>query len=229
MNHRFRRLSRALIATGVAASAAVLFAGPASAHVKVSGVDVTQGGYGLLTFRVPSESATASTTEIDITFPSDTPLISVDTKPKPGWTATIKNKPLATPMTDDDGAKVTQYVSEVDFKATAPNAGIPAGYFDTFDLEAGALPDKPQISFPTLQTYSDGSTVNWNEYSSDGGKTEPDHPAPTLALVSDNAAASSSSSSTPAWPGWTGFGLGIAAVILAAGALLRSGRKNTAS
>lgn len=217
-----------LTGSAVAIACAVAFAGPAAAHVKVSGVDVTQGGYGLLTFRVPSESDTASTTEIAITFPSDTPLISVDTQPKPGWTATIQTKQLATPLTDDDGDKVNQYVSEVDFKATDPSAAIPPNHFDTFNLEAGQLPDKPQISFPTLQTYSDGSTVNWNEFSADG-KTEPEHPAPTLKLLpaAEGAAttASSNSSSTPAWPGWTGFGLGIAALLLSVGAVLRSNRK----
>jgi uncharacterized protein len=205
--------------------AVALFAGSASAHVKVSGVDVTRGGYGLLTFRVPSESDTASTTRLAITFPSDTPLTSVSTKPKPGWTATIVKKRLATPLTDDDGNKVTQYVAEVDFTADAPDTGIPAGYFDTFDLEAGALPDKPEISFPTLQTYSDGSTVNWNEHSADG-KSEPDHPAPTLELTAAQDTAASTAKTGPAsWTGWTGLGAGVAALVLSLVAVLRSGRR----
>jgi periplasmic copper chaperone A len=222
----FARKSLLAAAAG-ATTLALICAAPASAHVKVSGVDVTQGGYGLLTFRVPSESDTASTTEVAITFPADTPLISVDTQPKPGWTATVQTKQLATPLTDDDGDKVSQYVSEVDFKATDPTAAIPPNHFDTFNLEAGQLPNKPEISFPTLQTYSDGSTVNWNEYSADG-KTEPEHPAPTLRLLPAAGVAAvspASSSSTPAWPGWTGFGLGIAALVLSVGAVLRSGRK----
>jgi uncharacterized protein len=223
----FARKSLLVAAAGVAALA-VAGMGPATAHVKVSGVDVTRGGYGLLTFRVPSESDTAATTAIAITFPSDTPLISVDTRPKPGWTATIQTKRLAAPLTDDDGDKVNQYVAEVDFKATDPAAAIPPDHFDTFDIEAGRLPDKPEISFPTLQTYRDGSTVNWNEYSADG-KTEPEHPAPTLKLQPADAGgantASGGNSATQAWPGWTGFGLGVAALLLSVGAVLRSGRK----
>jgi uncharacterized protein len=209
----------ALAALAVSAVCAI----PADAHVKVSGVDVTPGGYGLLTFRVPSESATASTTDVAISFPADTPLVSVSTKAKPGWTATVRTQPLATPRTDDDGNKVTAYVAEVDFHAVDPSAAIAPDHFDTFDLTAGQLPDQPEIAFPTRQTYSDGSTVNWNERSADG-RTEPEHPAPTLRLR-QAAAAPANHDSTSAWPGWTGLGLGIAALIVSVGAVLRGGRK----
>jgi len=47
------------------------------------------------------------------------------------------------------------------------------------------------MSFAVLQTYSDGSTVNWDEKSADGA--EPEHPAPVLQLTA--AAADSDSGS----------------------------------
>jgi uncharacterized protein len=226
MKFRSRRTARAAVAALAPLAAAALLACPASAHVKVSGVDVKRGGYGLLTFRVPTESDTASTTELRITLPSDTPLVSVATQPKAGWAVTVRKKDLPTPRTDDDGNKVTQYVAEVDFKATDPQAAIAPGQFDTFSISAGTLPDRDEVAFPTLQVYSDGTTVNWNERSADG-TTEPQHPAPTLKLPKTDAdtATAAGGDTTPAWPGWTGFGLGIGAVVLALAALVRARRR----
>ena len=71
----------------------------------------------MITFRVPSESDTASTTGLLITFPSSYPFTSVDTQPKAGWTATVVTKPLPKPLTNDDGDTITSYVAQVDFKA----------------------------------------------------------------------------------------------------------------
>ena len=89
------------------AVAAIGFASPALAHVEVSGTDAGQGGYGVATFRVPSESDTASTTELRVTLPDDTSILSASVQPKPGWAATV-TKNLTTPQKDDDGNTVTQ-------------------------------------------------------------------------------------------------------------------------
>lgn len=188
---RWRLLTRSAVLVGTVLTVGLLVAGPASAHVRVSGEGATQGGYGVITFRVPTESNTASTTELTVAFPSDTPITYVGTQPKEGWTATVTTAPLATPQTDDDGNQITEYVSQVDFKATG--AGIAPGEFDMFNLSVGPFPETDSITFGALQTYSDGTTVNWNEKSADG-TTEPEHPAPVLNL----AAAASTSSSSPA-------------------------------
>lgn len=199
-NARHRWSARAGLVLGavVALSAAVV--GTASAHVKVSGIDVTQGGYGLVTFRVPSESTTASTTELVITLPSDTPFTSVDTQPKAGWTATVAHAPLATPVTDDDNNTITQYVSQVDLKATTPDAAIPPGQFDMFNLSMGSFPKAASVAFGALQTYSDGSTVNWDEKAATGG-AEPEHPAPVLQLTTDTSSGSSDAAAPAATSG----------------------------
>jgi periplasmic copper chaperone A len=198
--------------------AAIGFAAPALAHVEVSGTDTTQGGSGVLTFRVPTESDTASTTELLITLPDNTPLVSVATQPKVGWTATVTKKNLPTPQKDEDGNTVTQYVSQVDFKAVNPQAGIPPNDFDTFSMLAGTLPKQDSITLPALQTYSDGSTVNWNETAA-AGQPEPDHPAPVLTLTvtgADNAAAPTAATNTggPAWPGIVALVIAVIAVLL---------------
>lgn len=238
MSHvRLRRWSArvALVSAAVAAAALGLVL-PASAHVKVSGIDVTQGGYGVVTFRVPSESTTASTTELLITLPSDTPFTSVGTQSKPGWTATVIRKPLPTPAAGEDSATITEYVSQVDFKANTPDATIPPGQFDVFNLSLGTFPKAPSVSFGALQTYSDGTTVNWNEKAATGA-AEPAHPAPVLQV----AAATSSGSSAPAatttdrpssgsgWAGITGLVLGIVALLVSVAAFASTRRGATSA
>ena len=211
--------------------AAIGFASPALAHVEVSGIDTTQGGSGVLTFRVPTESDTASTTELLVTLPDNTPILSVATQPKPGWTATVTKKNLPSPQKDDDGNVVTQYVAQVDWKADSPQAAIPPNQFDTFSISAGPLPKQGSITLPALQTYSDGHTVNWNETAA-AGQAEPDHPAPVLTLAAsstdENAAAPSASAGSggPTWPGITALVIAIIAVLLGLANLALLRRKN---
>ncbi|WP_433279419.1 YcnI family protein [Pseudonocardia xinjiangensis] len=220
------RRRRWAVRTGVvgigAVTAVLALAVPAWAHVKVSGIDAVQAGSGVVTFRVPSESATASTTELLLTFPSATPFTSVDTQPKAGWTATVSRKPLARPQQGEDGSVINQYVSQVDFKATSPASAIPPGQFDMFNLSVGPFPDAPSVAFGALQTYSDGTTVNWDEQSADG-VTEPVHPAPVLQLSpaaagtpapDGRAAAAAPGSPGSSWMDDAALGLGIVALLL---------------
>lgn len=224
-----------VVGAGVIA-AAIGLALPASAHVKVSGTDAVEGGSGVVTFRVPSESDTASTTELLITFPASTPFTSVDTQPKAGWTATVTHKPLAKPLTDDDGNPINQYVSQVDFKATGAGAAIPPGQFDMFNLSVGPFPDQSSVSFDALQTYSDGSTVNWDEKAASGA-AEPEHPSPVLQLTASTttaaatqpAAASTSGSSGSGWTGWAGLILGIIALLVSIVTFTTTRRRATPS
>lgn len=202
------------------AAAAVGFAAPALAHVKVSGTDADQGGYGVLTFRVPTESDTAATTDLLVTFPDDQPVLSVSTQPKPGWTAHVVKKKLATPQKDDDGNDITDYVSTVEWKADTPQAAIPPNEFDMFSVSAGPLPKAATLALPAVQTYSDGKIVSWNEKAAPG-QPEPEHPAPVLMLASgDNEgapapqAAAPAVTGAPAWQGITALVLAIVAVLL---------------
>ena len=163
------RLKRpfATVAAGVVAgiAAALVLASSASAHVHVDGPDATQGGYSMLTFRVPTESETASTTSLTVTLPSDTPLAYVATQPKPGWTATVTTADLTTPVQNHDG-ELTTYVSSVTWTADSPDGGIGPGEFDTFSVLAGPLPEVDSVTLPVAQGYSDGTVV---EHAAVGG------------------------------------------------------------
>ncbi|MUL79734.1 YcnI family protein [Mycobacterium sp. CBMA226] len=221
-----------MAAAAVAVTAAMLAsAGAAAAHVKVSGTDTTQGGFGVLTFRVPTESATASTTGLLVTLPADHPIISVTAQDKPGWIVTVTHKTLATPQKDDDGNEVSDYIASVEWKAAPGNRGIAPSLFDTFSIAAGPLPKASSITLPTAQTYSDGTVVNWNETTSAGGAA-PEHPAPVLTLTAagndathPTATAPPAGGAAPSWLPITALVVALVAVLLGVANLAVARRK----
>lgn len=152
---------RLLTVAAAAAALVGLTALPALAHVTVNATDATQGGFAVLTFRVPTESDTASTTGIKVQFPADQPLAFASVKPKSGWTYTVTKAKLPTPVKTDDG-EVTDYTSVIDWKAST-GAGIKPGEFDEFQVSAGPLPKAPSMTFKAIETYSDGKVVSWIE------------------------------------------------------------------
>lgn len=166
----------------------------ASAHVTVSSPGATQGGYAVITFRVPSESATATTTAVTIQVPADTPLSSARIKPIPGWTHTTVMQTLAKPVTIA-GREIVQAIDTITWTAN-DGIGLRSDEFQEFQLSAGPLPDASQIVFKALQTYSDGTRTDWIEQAAPGSTTEPDHPAPTLALAAASTGGTDSAGST---------------------------------
>jgi uncharacterized protein YcnI len=182
-----------LLTVAAAATAAVgLTALPALAHVTVSSPGATQGSFGVLTFRMPNEVDNANATELKVQLPADQPLASVSVKPEPGWAYTVTRAKLPQPITDDDGNQVTDYVSVIDWKATA--GGIKPGEYEDFDLSVGPLPKADSMTFKAIQVYSNGQTVSWIEEPAAGSTQEPEHPAPTLKLAAAGAPATSNTS-----------------------------------
>jgi len=158
----------------------VAVGGTASAHVSVSSADAAPGGFGKMTFRVPNESDTASTVALRISIPEESAMASLRARPVPGWTVSTTTSDLATPL-ESHGEQVTSYVSVVEFRA-ADGGGIRPGEFQEFALSGGPFPEAEQLSFPTLQTYSDGTESAWIEPTVEG-RAEPEHPAPVLPLT----------------------------------------------
>ena len=235
---KLRGLLTVALATGVAV---IGFAGAAAAHVTVNPDQATQGGFTRVAFRVPTESDTASTTKLDVFLPTDQPVASVSTMPVPGWTVQVTTSKLATPLTDDDGNKVTEAVSQLTWTAS-PDAATKPGQFQEFPVSLGPLPKTGQLVFKVLQTYSDGTVVRWIDPVV-AGQAEPDHPAPVLSLApaaGDAAAAPSAgapapaaaapaapSSALPLTFGVIGAVLGLAGLVLGGLALTRA-RRTTA-
>lgn len=168
-----------LVAAGVPALL-VATATSASAHVSVNPDSAPAGGYSKLTFKVPNESDSDSTTKLQVFLPTDQPLEAVSVQPHAGWTYAVEKTKLAKPLTDHDGNTVTEAVSEVRWTADSASTAIEPGEFDEFSISVGPLPDSGTLTFKTLQTYSDGSVARWIDEDGSGEK-----PAPTLEVAGD--------------------------------------------
>ncbi|MGX9885093.1 YcnI family copper-binding membrane protein [Streptomyces sp. NPDC002276] len=229
-------LRRAGTVAALATAGVLAAAGVASAHVTVHPESYAKGATdGVITFRVPNEEDKASTTKVQVYLPTDHPVLGVLVTPQNGWTAKVTTSKLKTPVKTDDGT-ITDAVSEI----TWTGGKIGAGQFEDFNVAFGQLPDDTdQLTFKTLQTYSDGDVVRWIEEAA-AGADEPENPAPVLKLTAKESedgdetpaasastaatatkttSASSSSSSSDS----TARGLGVAGLVvgvlgLAAGA-----------
>jgi uncharacterized protein len=176
-----RIASRVTAATAVAGTAVLALSAPAFAHVSVQPEGAAaKGGYAVVDFKVPNERDNASTTKVEVTFPTDHPLASVMPEPIAGWNVKVTKSRLDKPLTVH-GEKIDEAVSQVTWTA-AGGKGIQPGYFQKFPLSIGALPDNAdQLVFKALQTYSDNEVVRWIEVPQ-AGQDEPENPAPVLQL-----------------------------------------------
>ena len=182
------KTSRIAAAAAVAGSAVLVLSSPAFAHVSVQpeGAAV-KGGYAVVDFKVPNERDDASTTKLEVTFPTEHPLASVMPEPISGWTVKVTKSKLAKPA-EMHGETITEAVTKVTWTATGK--GVEPGYFQKFPVSVGMLPtDADQLVFKALQTYSDKEVVRWIEVQKDG-EEEPENPAPTLELTSAATSAS---------------------------------------
>ncbi|GGV91619.1 membrane protein [Streptomyces gelaticus] len=178
-------VSRIALAGGVAASTVLILAGTASAHVSVQPQgEAAKGGYATVNFKVPNERDDASTTKVEVNFPTEHPLASVMPQAVPGWDIEVTKSKLAKPM-EMHGKKINEAVSKVTWtaKGDKDERGIRPGDFQQFPLSIGQLPeDADQLVFKAIQTYDNKEVVRWIEEQKTGAD-EPESPAPVLALT----------------------------------------------
>ena len=155
----------ALSAVALTAGAALALAAPlaASAHVTLDSNTAAAGSFTLITFKVPNESATETTSKVELTLPADTPFEYVSYVPVPGWTTEISDTTVT--WTAEAGSEIAD------------------GQLQLFPLSVGPIPDTGSIVLPVEQTYTDGSVVSWSETEEDA-----ELPAPVL-YVNDAPAA----------------------------------------
>jgi len=238
------RAGGALAAAGVIA----LVAAPsASAHVTANVTTAVQGSYAKITFRVPNELPDAGTVKVQITFPDSYPIPGASVKPVPGWKSQIDIQPLAAPVKENN-ADVKKAVKTITWTAD-PGTRVNPGEFQEFDVSAGPLPDDTdELQFPAVQSYDNGTVVNWTDQPAAAGQKEPEHPAPSIKLqtkanapgamdmssmgatggVTDTASSTTvGSDNTARWLGGAGLLVGALGVGFGAVAVLRSRRPAT--
>jgi uncharacterized protein YcnI len=229
---------RGTTVVALCAATALVGAAPAFAHVTAQPGEVAQGGFTVVTFRVPDESDTAGTVKLAVALPTDHPITSVRTTPIPGWTATVTKATLNPPV-QVNGNAVAEAVSTVTWTANAGTRINPGEFLD-FPLSLGPMPTGvDQLALPATQTYDDGQVVAWDQPSADGA--EPEHPAPVVRLTAATAGSMSGDDSTTAaapapgtgsdstarWLAGAGLLVGALGVGLGAGAVLRTRRTGT--
>jgi len=186
------RTIRLAVAATFAAILLAVFAGPASAHVTIPEPG-TKGGFSIVTLSVPNERDDASTAKVEVQLPKDAPLPFVSVQPKPGWEVETTTRKLDEPI-EAFGETYDEVIDTV----TWSGGEIKPGEFDTFALSVGPLPeDVDSLAFPAIQTYSSGEEVAWIDPVVEG-EEEPEHPAPTLALVAEGGGDEAAATTTTA-------------------------------
>jgi uncharacterized protein YcnI len=119
----------------------VCLPGRAVAHVEVVPADSPAGATERYGIRVPTEKP-VPTVRVEVAFPSG--LRVLDIEASPGWQVTVQ--------TESGGRPVG---------ATWDGSSIPAGQFAEFGLRAQNPDGEAQLRWSVIQTYADGSEVQW--------------------------------------------------------------------
>ncbi|MDX3690511.1 YcnI family protein [Streptomyces europaeiscabiei] len=174
------KASRIAAVGALAGSAVLLLSGPAFAHVSVAAEGTAaKGGYATVNFKVPNERDDATTTKLEINFPTDHPIASAQPEAIPGWKIKVTKAKLDKPV-ELHGEQIDEAISKITW--TAADDGIAAGFFQKFPVSMGQLPENTdELVFKAIQTYSNKEVVRWIEVPKDG-EEEPENPAPVLAL-----------------------------------------------
>jgi uncharacterized protein YcnI len=174
--------------------AALVAAGAASAHARVSPPVSLAKELQLYSLAVPTEKANLTTTKVVLTVPTGFGIDSF--APASGWKQQLQ-------QTGSGDNAVIQ-------KVTWTGGSVPTGEDSVFEFLA--QPAKSgTYTFQVAQTYSDGSIVNWS------GSESSEAPAPTIVAKSSLGGGGSS------LIGIVGLVLAIVALVLAGAALLARG------
>lgn len=190
----------------------------ASAHATLTPYTAAPGSYAFITFRVPNESSTA-TTRVQIDLPADTAFADVSYVPVAGWTGELVSSELAKPIRVG-GNELKRAVTRVTFIADA-DSGIRDGQLQLFQLSVGPVPDVGRVYLPTTQTYSDGSSVAWDQRGADAERPAPvlyvnDTPVVSSDADAEVTAASQAEAAPGSAPDLVARGLGIGGLVVGA-------------
>ncbi|MDP1818374.1 MAG: YcnI family protein [Acidimicrobiales bacterium] len=171
------RTRQTLAITGLAGTALLGLALPATAHVGPSPSSAPAGSFLKFELRVAHGCGeTGNTTKVEVQIPEG--ITSVTPQVVPGWAIERTVEPVDPPADDGHGGEITERTAVVSW------TGGPLLHdeLEEFGLSV-ALPDTPgeTLFFPTIQTCDDGSTADWIQLPQ--GDEEPDQPAPAIELT----------------------------------------------
>ncbi|HVV14474.1 DUF1775 domain-containing protein [Amycolatopsis sp.] len=162
MAQRQKALLRSLFVVCAAVAGLLALSAPATAQVSIVPDQINGGGTQTVAFRLANERPDTKTTRLELTFPADPPIAYVKVDPVPGWTVTIRPRPLNPPVTVGG-----QTVSQVADALVLEGGPVGPGEFEQFLVTMGPLPADGKLAFEATQNFADGSTGHW------GGQTAP--------------------------------------------------------
>ena len=161
MNVQLPGRHRLPIGLACAVTVALATAAAASAHARISPPVSLANTLQLYSLAVPTERANALTTRVVLTVPTG---FSIDSfVPAPGWSRVLQQSGSG------DSAVIQQ--------VTWTGGHVPTGEDSLFQF-LGEPASSGTYSFQVVQTYSDGSIVDWN------GSESSANPAPTIEAKS---------------------------------------------
>ncbi|GAA5172942.1 MULTISPECIES: DUF1775 domain-containing protein [Amycolatopsis] len=184
-------MSRKAFARVLCALAAVVLgplagAVPAAAQVSIVPDRVDGGGMRTFAFRLANERTDTRSTQLELVFPQNPPIAYVEVAPVPGWTVTVRPRPLEPPVAA--GGKV---ISEVAGALVFAGGSVAPREFEQFLVTMGPLPADGQLAFEATQSFANGAIAHWN------GQTSP-APVITVGSGAAPAAAPASAAGGPA-------------------------------
>jgi periplasmic copper chaperone A len=181
----------------------------AQGHVELEPTEQAADEFVREDVRVPNERDNASTTKVEVRFPSG--FLFASYEPVPGWNGKITTEKLAKPVPSPEPGEppIKEQVKQATFTATN-GKGIGPGQFQDFGLSL-LMPKKPgaTLTFKAIQTYSDGDVVRWI------GPPDSEEPAPQVKLTSGGeTSATPTGATTSKDDNDASKGLGIAALVV---------------
>ncbi len=161
MAHRRIALSRTMFALLTAVLGVLALAPPTAAQVSIVPDRVDGGGTHTFAFRLANERADTKSTRLELVFPPTPPVAYVKVDAPPGWTATVRPRPLNPPV--EAGGTVVREVADtlvVEGGAVAPRQ------FEQFLVTMGPLPADGKLLFEATQAFANGTVAHWNQATS---------------------------------------------------------------
>lgn len=161
----------------IAAGLALLFAGPAAAHVALEVGQAPANSIYRATFRVPHGCEGATTTRLVVRLPEG--VTEVRPMPKAGWTIRLTSRGEAA-----SGHGAVPQAAEIAWES----GSLPDAYYDEFVIRM-RLPDRPGeiVYIPVVQECEGGLTAAWVQVPEPGRRiTEYRFIAPAVRLLPRN-------------------------------------------
>ncbi len=167
-----KKIALALLAAALIAPAS------AQAHISLHPNTIPADAFATLDVRVPGEQEGAYVKKVDVLFPAG--FTGVDYENVPGWSTSVIETKLATPI-KEGGETIDTEVSQIVWTWSGPLGKVENGQFINFPLSL-AIPENAAgkaLEFRTVQTYSNGQVVHWIEPS-----LTAEHPSPRINVTS---------------------------------------------